>query len=303
MLFNRENKGSEELNRLVGTFYASNNFATIEGELVAAENELSHLVGPEVIRLARDKYSAYEDDDLVDAVRLPVALLAISRWSAQMDVSHEDSGRKKKLDDNEKMPFEWMIDRDDRAMRERYYRALDALYEHLEANNIEQWRKSPVRMLQEECIVRSLDDFEIVFPIEHSHYVFYLMASLMVETQRLEVRKLFGDRWQLVTSADPDKDLLSIARGLVVLSSVVKAVKRWSISVFPLEIARRFSPSYQGNRQTKAAETKEIDWYVDSLEKQIRGLKQEAHSLLGSASSDVRLLPENSRDRKFFTVV
>lgn len=303
MLFNKDNKGSEELSRLVGTFYASNNFSTIEGELAAAENELSHLVGAEVVKLVTEKYNAGEDDAIVDAVRLPVALLAVSRWSRQMDVSHEDSGRKKKLDDNEKMPFEWMIDRDDRAMRERYYRALDAMYEYLESHGIEQWQRSPVRMLQEECIVRSLDDFETIYPIEHSHYVFYMMAALMVETQRMDVRKLFGDKWSLVISSEPDQELHYFARMLVVLMSVVKAVKRWSISVFPLEIARRFSPSYQGNRQTKAADLNEINWYVGQLESQIRDLKQETLSVLGKLSSEADLLPENSRDRKFFTVV
>lgn len=302
MLFNRDNKGSEELSRLVGTFYASNNFSTIEGELVAAENEIAHLVGSGVMKSVSDKYNAYEDDDIIDAVRLPVALLAVSRWSKQTDVSHEDSGRKKKLDDNEKMPFEWMIDRDDRAMRERYYRALDAMYEYLEAHGVEQWRRSPVRMLQEECIVRSLDDFEMIYPIEHSHYVFYLMVGLMVETQRLDVRKLFGDKWSLVISSEPDRDLLYVARMLVVLITVAKAVKRWSISVFPLEIARRFSPSYQGNRQTKAADLNEVNWYVSRLEEQIRETRQEAHRLLGNASLDVSLLPENSKDRKFFMV-
>lgn len=302
MLFNRNNRGSEELNTLVGTFYASNQFSMIRGELVSAENELAQSVGADVIRRAERAYNAGEDTDFVDAVRLPIALLAISRWSRLMDVSHEDTGRKKKLDDNEKMPFEWMIDRDDMAMRERYYRSLDAMYRYLEENGVEEWRKSQLRRLQKESIVKSIDEFEAVYPIEHSHYVFYLMLSLVVEAQKIDVRKVFGDAWELVTCDCPDEELLYLAQRLTVMIAVIKAVNRWSVSVFPLEIARRFSPTYQGNRQNRAATMDEIGWYIGNLKSQADELVKEIHALVGRMPSCVDLLPKNRKDKKYFTV-
>lgn len=252
MLFNKNNDGSEELHALVGTFYASNKFSMIKAELVSAENELAHIVGPDVLQRAAKSYQDGTDSEFVDVVRMPVALLAISRWSKLLDVSHEDTGRKRKLDDNEKMPFEWMIDRDDMAMKERYFRSLDTLYRYLEENDVAEWRKSAVRRLQEESIVKTIADFEAVYPIEHSYYVFYLMQSLIVESQKLDVKKIFGDAWRMVTDNSPDEGLLYLAQRMTVLTAVIKAVKRWSIAVFPLEIARRFSPTYQGNRENRA---------------------------------------------------
>ena len=72
MLFNINDRGSEELNRLTGTFYASNRFSLIEGELAAAMREVSHLVGAEVMAKAEKCYMEGTDEEFVDAVRLPV---------------------------------------------------------------------------------------------------------------------------------------------------------------------------------------------------------------------------------------
>lgn len=308
MLFNINDRGSEELNRLTGTFYASNRFSLIEGELAAAMREVSHLVGAEVMAKAEKCYMEGTDEEFVDAVRLPVALLAVSRWSALVDVSHEDSGRKRKVDDNEKLPFEWMIDRDDRAMRERYYRSLDAMYEYLETNCAELWHKSPVRKLLDESVVGSLEEFESVYPIDHSWYVFYMMQCLVVECQRLEVRKVFGDEaWARVVPPDPDVQpdgtLLYLAQRLAVLGAVVKAVERWSLAVFPLEIARRFSPTYQGNRESSAASADEIDRYLAGLRGQMAAIVDEVHDVVNGVPENVSVLPENCRRNKFFTTL
>ena len=53
-----------------------------------------------------------EEDKILVAVQRAVAFLAISRYARLTGLSHGDTGRKIKTDDNEKIPFEWMIDRD-----------------------------------------------------------------------------------------------------------------------------------------------------------------------------------------------
>ena len=66
---------------------------------------------------AAEAYDEDEKPELVAAVRLPVACLALMRYAKLSSVSHESTGRKVKIDDNERSPYEWQIDRDDRAMR------------------------------------------------------------------------------------------------------------------------------------------------------------------------------------------
>ena len=132
MLFDKVQNGSEELNSLTGQWFASTPFYLIRTEIDFAAQELGSIVGSEVVDAAEEAYLAGADPDFVDAVRLPVAFRAIARYAQLSGVSHEGTGRKVKMDDNEKMPFEWMIDRDDRAMLDRYYRAIDSLFRFLE---------------------------------------------------------------------------------------------------------------------------------------------------------------------------
>lgn len=308
MLFDKVQNGSEELNSLTGQWFASTPFYLIRTEIDFAEQELGSVVGSEVVEAAEKAYLGGTDPDFVDAVRLPVAFRAIARYAQLSGVSHEGTGRKVKMDDNEKMPFEWMIDRDDRAMLDRYYRALDALYRYLEKNEVASWMSSPMRALTGRCIVRNLNEFERFYPVDGSQYAWHLFVPLVVDAQENVVEPFVGaEIWERILSADGSDDatalrLRSRAALLAVLIALVTAARRWSLDILPLSVARRFSPSYQGNRESRAAETKEIDWFIDKTNAQIAQVKDELKKLAG-ASGEAELLPKNDPANKFATVV
>lgn len=305
MLFDKIHNGSQELNELTGQWYASTPFSLIRTEVNFAAQELGTIVGDEVVKAAEDAYLKGTDTDFVDAVRLPVAFRAIARYAQLSSVSHEGTGRKVKMDDNEKMPFEWMIDRDDRAMLDRYYRALDSLYRHLEKNKVESWMKSPARELQKRCIVQDIAEFERFYPIDGSQYAFHLFVPLVVEAQESAVEPFVGEEvWKRILSADTDADrrLRSRAALLAVLTALMNAARRWSLDILPLSVARRFSPSYQGNRESSAAEIKEIDWFISKTEAQISSVKDELKRLSGTLG-EANLLPKNDPKNKFATVI
>lgn len=308
MLFDKVQNGSEELNSLTGQWFASTPFYLIRTEIDFAAQELGSVVGSEVVEAAEEAYLAGTDPDFVDAVRLPVAFRAIARYAQLSGVSHEGTGRKVKMDDNEKMPFEWMIDRDDRAMLDRYYRALDALYRYLEKNEVASWMSSPMRALKGRCIVRNLNEFERFYPVDGSQYAWHLFVPLIVDAQENVVEPFVGaEIWERILSADGSDDatalrLRSRAALLAVLIALVTAARRWSLDILPLSVARRFSPSYQGNRESRAAETKEIDWFIDKTNAQIAQVKDELKKLAG-ASGEAELLPKNDPANKFATVV
>lgn len=108
MIFNKDNKGNEELRRLTGSYYANNNFAKIEQDIVLAEEELIKIIGRDVFKRAEDHYKNPDqnltteqkelEDDLLERVRLPIAIYATFMMYRKNDVSHEDSGRKVKMD-------------------------------------------------------------------------------------------------------------------------------------------------------------------------------------------------------------
>ncbi len=351
MIFNKKGDGAAELHRLTGLYYAANSFDVIATEIEFATREVASLVGEGVVARAERHYLSEEynpdggttEDLLVRRVQLPIACLAVARHAGQTLVSHEDAGRKAKRDDNETLPWEWMIDRDDRALREKYCRALDALYAFLEGNDFEEWNGSPMRRLREECIVKSLGDFETVYPIDHSYYTYFLLLPLIVECQQLTVRPAVGEKWEELVSGNGTGDsshsataairndmgalgmtggdssslrslgmtesrngnegLLRLAVRVAVLLSVATAVERWSLEVFPLSIARRFNPTYQGNRASDKASTAEMEWAVGKLRQQADEALNELLSAVnggGNPYDGFPLLPGNDRRNKFF---
>lgn len=305
-LFNKDGHGAEELNRLTGSYYASNKYENISAEIDFATNEVAGIVGKKIVERAGTEYQEGGDSALVALVQMPIACLAISRHFQQMGVSHEDAGRKLKIDENEKIPFEWMLDRDDRAMRERYYRSLDALYSYLEQEDIAEWQQSPVRKLLSGSIVRGLSSFEQVYPIEHSYYTYFMLQPLVIEAQNARLRKMLGEKWDRINSADvaeEDRLLLQYAQRVVILYAVITAVERWSIEVFPLSIARRFSPTYQGNRASQSASMQEIEWYLAKLRGQVADAETDLVAVLNGTENpyeDYPLMPENDRRKKYF---
>lgn len=299
MLFNKHGNGSLELYELTGTIQAGIPFDSLKAEVESASEEVRSIVGAAVFEAAQEAYDADERHDFVNAVRLPVACLAIYHYSRLSGVSHGDTGRKIKTDEGEKIPFEWMLDRDDREMRDRYYRALDRLLLYLESNEISQWNG---QRRVAGCIVKSLDAFEAVYPLEHSHYMFARLVPLMEEVQP-KLGNIVGSARLADLVAGRETDIAPIARRYVILRALRLAVERWSLDAFPLAIARRFSPSYQGNRESRAATTDEIDWYLGKLDGQVKETALELQSAVsGNPYDGARLLPENNPHNKYFTV-
>lgn len=307
MLFNKDNNGSEELQQITGYYAAANQFSVIEAEVKDATRAVAGLVGSGVVAAADSAYHNNQDPDFVAAVRTPIAILAVARYSRGNLVSHEDSGSKVKVDSNEKMPWEWMLDRDERAQQERWYRALDALYAYLETTNPDSWQNSDARARVGRSIVRALDEMEAVYPVDGSFYVYYMLQNLVVECQG-QLRKMIGDeKWALITAdpvADANMELLRVCQRWAILSALVKAVRRWSLEVFPLSIARRFCPSYNGGRSSRAATREEMDAYVAGLEGQIAEARGEMAELLADGENPWRNYdpqPRNDPSNKFFT--
>lgn len=309
MLFNKDLNGSLELYEISGTFQAGSDYHGIEAEIESATAEVAAIVGESVISAAEEAYAAVIPTDaqkaLADAVRKPVAYLAISMHARLNALSHGETGRKLKVDDNEKIPFEWMIDRDDREMRERYYRALDALFRFLESSDIEAWKSSANRLRLQGSVVKSIAELENVYPVEHSYYMFYRLLPLMLEFQEGRLRKLIGDERidALVSSAEAARPWQNPSRRCIILNAIVTAVRRWSIDTFPLAVVRRFAPTYQGNRSSSAATMQEIDWYVRNLMEQAKEAENELlEAISGNPYDGMPLIPDNDPRKKYFTV-
>ncbi len=306
MLFNKDDNGSVELQQITGVFAASNDYSVVSSEIDEATRAVARLVGDKVIEDAEAAYESGDEDGVTAAVRLAVAVLAVFRYTRNNLISHGDNGARLPVDDNEKVPFEWMIDRDERAQRERWFRAMDALYGILEKTENDSWMGSDTRKIYQASIVRTLQDFERIYPVDGSYYVFYMLQGPVIESQPPIRRMIGAENWAGMTGDSPSekqRELLPLCQRYAVISALIKAVRRWNLEVFPLTIARRFSPSYQGNKATRAALRTEIDAYIAGLEAQLDDIRDEIAEVLadGNPFSDFDPIPTGDRRKKFFS--
>lgn len=304
MLFNKDNKGSIELYEISGTFQAATPFSAIATEVQSAQMDVRSIVGDDVISQAETIYNnanpSDSDKEYLNMVRRPIAFLAICNYSKITGLQHGVSGRKMVVGENEKVPFEWMIDRDDREMRERYYRAMDTLFGYLNTSGPASWKTSEIYKRSQKSLVPDLKTMETVYPVEHSQYTFYMLVPLMLEAQEKLLKEMGDDASGYL---EADSKILPAARRFVVLKALVIALRRWAISVFPTEVARQFAPSYQGNREKQVATTDEIEWAIGKLEAQAKEAEAEIlEEVKGNPYSGFPLVPENDPRNKYFTV-
>ena len=187
-------ESSEQLRSLTGNYYANNDFAKIQGDIEQATEELAALVGEGVI----DKAEQAEDTDpLRLKVQRPIAILATLRLYQKNDLSHEDDGRKFKVstDGTDKLPWEWQLDRDDALQMEAYFRAVDALINHLNKTKPEEWTNTPLYRSMQQLIVRSGADFDRYFPIQRSERTYLLLVPFIREAQLMTVQDAYGADW------------------------------------------------------------------------------------------------------------
>lgn len=306
MLFNLDDRGPQELQQLTGIYLASNDFSVIASELADATHAVAALVGDAVIEAAEEGYNYGDQTPLTFAVRKAVAILAVSRHTRNNLLSHGDNGAKIVADQNEKVPFEWMVDRDQQAQQERWYRSMDALYKVLEDTKEESWKDSDIRKRYKASIVRSLQEFEMVYPVDGSYYVYYMLQNLVIEAQP-KIRRMIGaEVWDAMVGDSPQelhKALLPLCRRYAILSALITAVRRWNLEVFPIAIARRFAPTYQGNRSSRVALKEEMDAFVEGIEGQLEDVREEIAEEIqdGNPASGFDLMPNGDRRNKYFS--
>ncbi len=314
MIFNANNNGTVELQEVTGVYFQSNNFHVIAAEIKSAEQAVRRMLGKALFDRAEKHYrsagyvSTADDVDtqLVKAVQTPVALQAMYNYF-QMMLSHEDSGRKLKLDtNNEQIPWAWQVERDDQALLDKYHRALDELYLFLEENNVPEWKESQAYNDRMTCFVQSLADFEKVFPLEGSFRMFYIIVPFMQEVQERIIRPVVGDEaFEKMkkgnVSADDLCEQFEAARLCIPLYAVITVVNRMSIKVLPSMIVRRFSASFQGGKGG-SIEAQAQRHLLDTLTQEAIAAKTELQKAVTKRRQPVQesdLIPPNNPHKKF----
>lgn len=238
--------------------------------------------------------------EAVRACQQAVAYMATLRYYRLNDISHEDMGRKVKIDhDNEARPFEWQLARDDRMHLEEYYRALDRLMRALEPDPRFQQTKTWKRKNQ--LIVKDADSLSYLTGLEPSPWLYLRLIPFLAESQHF-VSKAYG---QPVLTGLPEgnDELAHAAQMAVALGAIALMGRRTSLQTLPYGLMKLFESNGGGNRQEAAA--------IDRLDDFLRRLSREQHYWLnemktlrdeaaGTSNADTYLhMPNNKPDQKF----
>ena len=307
MLFNKNNNGQAELKALLGFLHASSNFANIKTDIILEEEKMIELIGKPVYDKAQthynsDNYESTEEqykllNNLVHYIQLPVAYYAAGNYAAHTDVQHGDDGRKVKIDSaNEKIAWDWMIDRDDEATLNKAHKTTDRLIAFLETNadNITEWKNSDAQKLARSLFINTAKIFDSIFPIDNSRRFFIKIIPFIKEVERKHMlpvlgKTLYDDMKAAILTGDfTDKeDMLPLIRVPLVYFTLSLAAKRLSVRMLPNGIFQDYISESQTTKARKTAPTdvrKEISnsllndaaFELQNLQKEIDKLATEA---------------------------
>jgi len=330
MLFNYNNNGSDELRSILGTYYASNDFDIIAPFIKIEERKIRDLIGQDLFDRIHDFYNSQSsgsgssstenqesttiNQQLLDLVRYPVAVFAQLRHGQSNLVSHEDTGRKVKIDpENEKMPWEWMLDRDDSAQMHLGFEALENLFEFLDdnINDISEWKSSNAWKKSQYLFITDAVQFDEIYPIDKSRRFYYSVSSLMAEVERKTIRPAIGNLYfelkdEMQSSggiSDEHSDLYYLVCDAIPLHTMILAAQRFNIQIMPEGVTQRILSESESRNAATNASADVLDAYINHLQPIADDAINDIKKFILATdpeANDYPIKPNNSPDNKFF---
>lgn len=324
MLFNKNNNGNEELRKLTGSYYANNDFVKIETDIVLAEEDLIKIIGREVYNrvsvfyhLSDEQLGELPDEEkekeaaLLERVRLPIAIYATFSMYRKNDVSHEGTGRKVKIDpENEKLPWQWQLERDDEIQLENYYRAVDRLIDWMDKEEIPEWMNTNTRTAIQKQLIKSAEMFDRYYPIDRSSRFFVLVSPFVREVERKYIRPALGlelyEKYIGKITEPPltekEEELKEWIFPAIPLLAMSIALRRMPLALIPFGVVRNFDSETHTQKASDPATMDEI--FTISRDLEIQGKEAIAEFKNERNGKDILfpLLPNNHPRNKYMKV-
>lgn len=338
MLFNLTNNGSSELQSLTGSYYTSNDFDRTEPFVILAEEWMIDLTGQALYDRLLAHYNAAVPDapseaylfnaKLLQVYRMPIAYKATFDFYQANLVSHEDTGRKVKLDkNNESMAWEWMLDRDDLAQLQLIGKTTDRLFKFLDKEKVSEWLTSENRMASRELFVNTVKLFNNIYPIDNSHLFYQTILPFISEVQRTKIKPALGDyytdqleAYQRTNSeaeevegsgsegaglaSELDQTMIDKIQQCVPLLAMIIAVQRLSLQALPYGVVQQF----KSDRESRSASAPTLEAtknaWIYSIQPKANEYLEQLRDYVKSLDSEVitrDYIPENSPENKFFS--
>jgi hypothetical protein len=300
LIFNKDDKGTDELKALIPYVDADLAFENLEPDVKTATNDIIKLIGKELYQKAVELYEGEDDlnelqTEFLKSIRYPIAVNAYRLFAPTNDLAHTNTGRKMRSSAEEKNPFEWMIDRDNAAQEKRYFRSLDDLIFFLDSQTIsveseeeevdpeeepseedieaaellefenaiaDMWRASDAFKLSQKLFIRTVDEFDNVFPIQSRLLLIKLSPGIEdCETQeiypRLGKTKFDALKAQLESGepiTDPDDiKLLKMIKRACAFYAMSWSMISLSVNLYPEGVLQHYTSDRATTQSKKPA--------------------------------------------------
>lgn len=296
------------LRELTSNYYANNDFEKIKGEIELATEELELIVGSEVIELARQQLTAAEqerDGLLLRKVQRPIALLATLHLYQKNDLSHEDDGRKFKVstDGQEKLPWEWQLDRDDQIHMNEYYKSVDALVRYLNVVRPQAWVEGNTYKMSQLLLVRNGSQLAGYYPVEQSERTYLLLMPFLREAQRKTIQPCYGSGFEQLLAEDqlPESDAHFAACEACVMLALSYALRRLPLRLLPGGIVKYYMAE-NGMKGGEACTIEEVKRVSEWMEKDAKQWIEQMKRYRDGSNPDYQLTPNNSKRNKYMVL-
>lgn len=240
-IFDKDREGAAELVAVIGLIGNDISFDKWEPLLPLGLRDLAAIVGIEPVKGICE---LYEHNDMPDAhearmVELAQQAVAMFTWLKvipTLDAQHGDTGRGRRLGENEKGLTALQEFKDEENIRHLAYEAVDALIEEMETARFKPWLSSRKCRLRDGLLVRSKEEFDDYYVIG-SHRLFVTLLPMMREVQGATIAPVLGS-WlgKLLSCSDVVVELETMrdmAARVLVLLTMQKAVERLPVEVLP----------------------------------------------------------------------
>lgn len=287
LLFNN----SEELKQYLPYIDSDITFENIILDANAATKNIIKLIGQKLYDNIFEFKEVDEQEELVTAVAYPIAVDAYRNYVINNDVAHTNSGRRMRVSEHEKQAFEWMIDRDNKQLEKRYYKALDNLIEVLDETNpiIEnqsKWKESEEYKKTFYPLFRTTDEFNEYFEIESRYLLIKLIPGIKKCIQEEIIPRFTSSKWSEYFDAlksnqpVPNKTILYHVKAACAYYALSWASTRLSATIFPEGILQNFVAENQTSQAKKIPETNQFGVLKIAFEKDYKIELSKIESLL-----------------------
>lgn len=292
---------AEQLRTITCSYYMNNDFDRVGLLCRQVQREVAAVIGTATMEWLSTEG---RDTDAFVACATAIGYMATMRYTRLNDLSHEDEGRKVKIDrDNEARPFEWQLARDERAHLDEYYRALDSLLRLLW--DVEEFRQSATWQRMQGLIVADSTTLAYLTGVQDSPWLYMQLVPHLAETQH-HVSQAYGDEFRAddFCTFESTDTVEYAAQKAVALGALALMGRRTRLQAMPYGLVELAMADGGGNRQEPPT-AEALDDYLRELSRQQHYWLNEMRTLrdraAGQADSHLQM-PENDQRNKYMRV-